>query len=255
MLAVLKRNLVPIIFFAFVGMFVYSFFAYRTEEQESIRRLILMRRAGTVAVQEEIRNLNNLSLVATAEEEDYQKILNAFAQLNQTAVEAKESLPRENISEEYTEYVTAAEEYFDEYLQSSREVQELFEQKYVILPDLEDFSQNTALQDVEQARRHLAVVEYLVAKTGVERETNFTIRVRNTLQEILADEVVTPEETEVYRELRGEEEFFVAPGLHLIQFTAIDDADVLEKFQKLESVEKFLRSQYDLVELETTAEE
>ena len=250
MFALLKRNLVPIIFFAFVGVGVISFLDYRTEEQEKVRELILTRRAGTVAVQEEIREISNLSLVAEASEEDYRQILRGFEALNQAVVTAQEELPRENKSPEYTEYVEAAEEYFGEYLQSSEEVQRLFESKYSILPFLEEFSQDSEIRSVDEAREHLAVVEYLVEKSGAKKKTNFTVRVQTILQEILEDGMLDNSEQERYRELRAEESFFVAPGLHLIRFTDIDDADVLDKFEKMDQLERFLRAQYELVELD-----
>ena len=254
MFALLRRNLVPIVFFGFVGLAVVSFLDYRTGERELVRELILTRREGTVAVQEEIRQISNLSLVAGTGEEDYQEIITAFGELNRTVAAVREDLPRENISPEYTEYVGAAEEYFDEYLQSSEEVQRLFESKYEVLPYLERFSQDIEITDVTEAREHLAVVTYLVEKSGAEKSTNFSVRVQTTLQEILEDETLDAAERERYRRLRAEEDFFVAPGLHLVRFTDIDDADVLKKFENMEQIERFLRAQYELIDLETEDE-
>lgn len=247
MLSLLKRNLVPLVFFAFIGVGVFSFLDYQEGEQSRARQLILTRRQGTAQIQQEIRQLANLSLVAEPVLEDYEEILAAFTALDGEISSAKSGLLEFSANPEYAEYLEAAQEYFDAYREEAREEQALFVQKYEILPLQTNFLNNFSLESLEQANNHLQVSQYLVdTLEEPRREGVYPVRVRDFLQEAVADEELSEDEVEAYRSLRVEEELFISAGFRLIRFTSIDNEVVLKAFESLEGVENSLRARYNL---------
>jgi hypothetical protein len=244
MINLLKRNIVPIVFFTFVFMAIFSFFDFRTEEKKLINELIKYNYEAIVEIQNKTREIDNFTLIAKPTKESNDKILSIFASLESRVTEANTNQKKANISDTYTDYTKAAKEYYDVYLNSVIENKHIYSQKYEILDRIQEF-ENLDISTIDQVNFHIKVLDYIIKSTKSDEKT-FSFKAREILNKNIIDGVISDEEKQEYTNLRDEAKLFVPKGMHVVTFTDIDNDKVYKKFEALDKIEKYLRNQHNL---------
>lgn len=246
----LKRNIIPIIFFVLIGAGVFSFLDYRNERVDFVRSMVLYNREKRGRIQAEAQGIANLSLIASGNESEYNNIIKEFENLESLINESKNNIPTEELAlVEYDDYLEDSEEYYEAYLTSVQRSRGLFKKKYEIQEEVQLF-QNGEELTIQNIPKIVAVLDYLDAKSIAGEEETKSKNLRQLINDIQADGNVSEEEQQNYANQKKTNEIFIPEGFHLIQFTDIDNSEVFESFKSLESSENFLRAAFDLKSLD-----
>jgi hypothetical protein len=245
MLQLLKRNLVPIIFFAFVGTAIFSYMDFATEEQKEIKSIVTYNHNQIKDIKYSISTLNLKSISITDDKQEYEQLNPEFDSLINKISNSKKEIPKQDNADLYKEYFKVSESYYDTIQKAAEESKNLFNLNYNILPFVDEVTNNTTLTN-ENVSQHIQVYDYLLQSNPSFTKNSQPRRVLNQLKEVETDKVITPEEQQAYTTLRSEQALYVKKILAIVEYTGIDNDKVLKAYDSMKQQEGYLLAQYNL---------